>query len=237
MVKAGLAALVLGLVVAAPAAGVAPFALTDQIDDRTGAVEGRVAEIRTAFDAVEAEHGVRMWVVFVDSFDGVRPQQWAEDAFEATRLGGNDFLLAMATSDRQYGYIVASDFVLDDAALAAAARAGEPAMAENPARAVIDIAQAIGVLIAGGSSVTPAPDEGGSGSGTIPFVLAMVAVGVGVVGNGIRRMRKGLPFFAPNAGGGASDRDTWSSHGGSPGGGGSTGRGGGGGTRGGSGSF
>ncbi len=224
----------LGLVVAAPAAAVGPFALTDQIDDRAGAVEGDVAEIRTAFDRLAADHGVRMWVVFVDTFDGMPPQQWAEDAFDATRLGDEDFLLAVAVADRQYGYIVAYDFVLDDAALAAAARAGEPSMAENPARAVIDITEAIGLLIAGGSDAAPAQDTDGSDPATILIVLSAVGIGVGVVGNGIRRMRRGLPFFAPNTGGGTSDHDTWSSHGGSSGGGGG---GGGGGTRGGSGSF
>lgn len=116
MVAAGLAALVLGLGVAAPTGAVGPFALTDQIDDRAGAVEGRTAQIRTAFATLEAEHGVRMWVVFVDSFDGAQPQQWAEDAFDATRPGNDDVLLAVAVSDRRYGYIVAHNFVFDDAA-------------------------------------------------------------------------------------------------------------------------
>lgn len=66
-------------------------------------------------------------------------------------------------------------------------------MAENPSRAVIEVAEAIGLLIAGGSDLTSTQDEGGSSPGTTLAVLAAVAVGFGsVIVSGMRRVRKGL---------------------------------------------
>ena len=75
-----------------------------------------------------------MWLVFVDTFDGTDPQAWADQTFTATSLGVDDYLLAVAMGDRQYGYVVDQGFALDDAALARVATAAERHLAENPAR-------------------------------------------------------------------------------------------------------
>jgi hypothetical protein len=153
-VSAVLVSLLLGLVAVVPATATPPFAVPDQITDQVGAIEGRTAEIRAALDDLQAEHGIRMWVVFVDTFDGTDPQAWADQTFTATDLGVDDYLLAVAIGDRQYGYVVDQAFVLGDAALARVASAAKLHLAENPARAVTTAASMIGEEVAGDAPAT-----------------------------------------------------------------------------------
>jgi hypothetical protein len=144
-----LGAVILAFAPNTAAVAVAPFALNDQVSDQVGVLDAHTAEIRAAIDQLEADHGVRLWVVVVDSFDGIDPRAWADGAFAATGLGTNDYLLAVATGERRYGYIVASDFVLDDAALARVAAVFEDHLAENPGVVVTDPARAIGDEVSG----------------------------------------------------------------------------------------
>jgi hypothetical protein len=243
-----MAAMVIGLANTPPVVAVEPFALPDQITDQVGAVRGHVGEIRAAFDTLHAQHGVRMWVVFVDSFDGTDPQQWADATFAATGLGVHDYVLAVAMTDRTYGYVVDDDFVLDDAALMRVSIAAQGHLAESPSRAVTAAARAIGDNITG--DMGPASPTSDLVSRIPDGFIVVVVMGLFVayaVVKGIRRVRQGLPFFEPGSDtsdhgwspGGSDDGwsggDTWSSGGGSSGG--SSGGGGGGGTRGGGGTF
>jgi uncharacterized membrane protein YgcG len=175
LLTAFLAALLVGVLGALPAPAVEPFALPDQITDQVGAVDGRTGEVRAALDDVYAQHGIRLWVVFVDTFDGADPQRWASDAFAATGLGADDYLLAVAMKDRLYGYVVDTGFVLDDAALARVAKAAERHLAENPPRAVVEAAGAIHGEITGLSSDST-PLTGDVDGSTILLVVVGVMV-------------------------------------------------------------
>jgi uncharacterized membrane protein YgcG len=182
VLTAVLAGLLLSLIAALPTAATPPFALPDQITDEAGAVEGHTAEIQAALDDLEAEHGVRMWVVFVDTFDGTDPQAgdqtypaiglfgtatgeaWAYETFAATGLGVEDCLLAVAMTDREYAYAIPQGFPALEAALpeggvAAAmtrvARATERHLTLNPARAVITAASTMGQELVGRPSYAP----------------------------------------------------------------------------------
>jgi uncharacterized membrane protein YgcG len=235
-----LAGLLFVVVAAMPAGATPPFALPGQVTDQVGAVEGHTAGISAAIHRLETEHGIRIWVVFVDTFDGMDPQQWADATFAATGLGVDDYLLAVAMTDRQYGYVVDQDFVLDDAALARVATAAERHLAENPARAVVEAAGAIDEEFADVTGPAPAPRRASEESHEIPegilFALAVGVIILATVAKGIRRVRQGLPFFEPQSGRSDdtwSSQDSWSSSSGISGGGGA----GGGDTRGGSGSF
>lgn len=248
-----LASLLLSLVAALPATATPPFALPDQLTDQVGAVEGHTAEIQATLDDLEAEHGIRIWVVFVDTFDGTDPQAWTDQTFTATGLGTDDYLFAVAMTDRQYGYVVDEAFVLDDAALARVATAAERHMAENPARAVTTAAGAIGAEVTERSQSPASSSE--ATWGIVPAVLTglaiLVAIGIAVTVAVVltrrddRLAREGKVSWISSVGlnqpgtgatGSSStwwndNQDTWSDSGGS------SGSGGGGGTRGGSGSF
>lgn len=176
-----------------------------------------------------------MWVVFVDTIDGTNPQAWADQTFTATGLGTGDYLLAVAMTDRKYGYVVDQGFVLDDAALARVATAAKRHLAENPARAVTEAARTITEEAACTTTNPGGPDS------TVPGWVPVAVVGgfaAFLLSLGVGRVRHGLPF-APESvrqvlhemgSGGRRSGDNWPSSGGGSG-------GGGGGTRGDSGSF
>lgn len=238
--------LLLGTGVPPPATAVEPFDLRDQITDEVGALEGHTVDVRAAIDSLEAEYDVRMWVVFVDSFDGLDAQAWANEAFVASALGAGDYVLAVAMADRQYGYVVDDMFALSDADLAVVASAAERHLAENPARAVTEAASTLGrQLSQAGSRTSDGTDDAASGWAMLAIALAFI---VGVLGVGGLVVFLALNGSAQRPGPGYGPHDTTSSgsswwtdtsHHGNDGFGGwsSGGGGGGGGTRGGSGGF
>ncbi|MEI4281271.1 TPM domain-containing protein [Klenkia terrae] len=104
-----LAGSALGLTLAFTGAGMAsaeePFAPTDQLTDSadvlSGSEEGTVTD---ALDQLQSEDGITAYVVYVDSFDDLRPGEWTEQAFTDGGLGGNDVLLAVAVDTSRVGY-------------------------------------------------------------------------------------------------------------------------------------
>jgi uncharacterized membrane protein YgcG len=169
-----------------PAGAVAPDSLEGPITDLAGVLPGGddVSTISDAFATIEDQHGVRLHVVFVDTFGGEDPFEWADATFAATGLGSRDFLFAAAMEDRAYGYVVQDGFPLGDPALGRAAAAATPHLAENAVRASTEMAAAMGGEF-NRASHTSADDTGGSrltaaiwivgGIGLAP-VLAFTAV-------------------------------------------------------------
>jgi hypothetical protein len=102
-----------------PALAEPPFDVPTQITDRAGVLssadEDRVQE---AVDRLRSEEDVQLFVVYVDSFDGTAPDDWADATAEQSGFGGNDALFAVAVEDRRYGVSVdqipLSDTELDD---------------------------------------------------------------------------------------------------------------------------
>lgn len=213
LVAGVMAALLTGGLVLAPAAAVDPMRLPDQVTDHVQALGSRTTEVTAAIDRLEREHQVRMWVVFVDSFDGVDAQRWADATFRATELGGRDYLLAVAMTDRKYGYVVANDFVLDDAALMRVSIALQEHLADDPAQAVIEAA----VSIADNLTGTSAPFSPQRPPFDIPGEVLLIGLVIVLVAGysivrGVRRVRQGLPFFEPREGGSSDSSwaDSWS---------------------------
>lgn len=85
------------------------------IFDSVRAVEGHEPEIANALDRLTADTDVQLFVVYVDSFDGVSPgQSWADATAERNGLGKNDVLMAVAVEDRNYQLSYPNDFELTD---------------------------------------------------------------------------------------------------------------------------
>jgi hypothetical protein len=93
--------------------------------------------------------------------------QWADATAWASRLGARDYLLAVAVEDRQYGYVVEDRFVLDDASLQQVASTAESHLAENPARAAITAATAIGEAVEGTGRLAAGQDASADGTKTM----------------------------------------------------------------------
>ncbi|GAB2467773.1 TPM domain-containing protein [Xylanimonas ulmi] len=165
--------------------------LDGEITDRVDALGERTSDVQAALDRVADATTYRLFVVYVDSFDGQDGRGWANQTANAAHLGLNDVLLAVATEERSFGLSVDNNTSLttqDQEAIENAAVDKLRAAANAPdgegdwAAAAIAAADAL-VDVAGGGS--------GGGSGAAALAVGGVAV-VGGVGGWLwwRRRRK-----------------------------------------------
>lgn len=171
--------------------------VVDASTDQVAAAD--IAALEAAADEVVAETDYDLWTVYVDSFDGVRAVDWANDTAIASSAGADVLLLAVAVEDREVALSVDEDAALSDAdvsdieaAARTAARIGDWTGASLAAAdAIIEIDT--GTPPTTDPTTEPA-QSGGSGSGgtsfswlfTVVVILAVAGVFVAVV----RRNRK-----------------------------------------------
>jgi len=103
------ALLTTGLLLAPSAAAQPPFRLSGYVTDNAGALSasGRGA-VASAIDKLYADRHIRLWVVYVDDFSGLSPENWAKRTYSASDLGGYDSLLAVSSTGRAYAFLVPS---------------------------------------------------------------------------------------------------------------------------------
>ncbi|MCX6481740.1 MAG: TPM domain-containing protein, partial [Mycobacterium sp.] len=105
-----LATILLAVTLLAPsAAAEPPFRLPDYVTDNAGVLSDRQqAEVQKAVDQLYSERHVRLWVVFVESFTPQGAVGWAQQARTISDLGNEDAILAVATGQRSYAFLVPS---------------------------------------------------------------------------------------------------------------------------------
>lgn len=93
--------------VVAASAPAPPIRLSRYITDQSGVLtaSGR-ATVQRAIDTLYLERNVRLWVVYVSNFAGLRPIRWAEETMRANGLTDTDALLAIATDERHFSFRV-----------------------------------------------------------------------------------------------------------------------------------
>lgn len=92
---------------AAPQAATAPMTLGQAVTDSAGALSSeQIAEVKSAVKSLQAARDVRLWVVYVDAFDAP-PGEWARKTLSLTKMGERDAILAVATKQRKYAFLVA----------------------------------------------------------------------------------------------------------------------------------
>jgi uncharacterized membrane protein YgcG len=174
------------LLLAGTAAADAPFRLPDQVSDRAGALDAAgAAQVQQAVARLRTDKGWDLWVVYVPSFDGRDGQSWAEATANASQLGRNQVLLAVATGDRAYGTSYPQGFALSPSTTDHIESAVvQPRLAASDwAGAAVALADG---LRTGGAS------GGADGSSVVPLVVG----GVVVVGGGaylLARRRRRAP--------------------------------------------
>ena len=138
------------------------------IVDNAKVLGGKTAEVQKAIDQLKQDHGVTLYVVYVDSFDGVDPYVWGTDTATQKQFGKYDSLLAVAVKDRKYA------LVADISVISQAKNENIQKNAVTPqlgklawAQAAIDTAAAIGDAAGGGKGDVPNPAGG------------LIALGVG----------------------------------------------------------
>ncbi|MGE2719635.1 TPM domain-containing protein [Mycolicibacterium celeriflavum] len=102
-----LAMLTAGALIAPTVSAEPPFRLSGYVTDNAGALDsaGR-AEVTSAIDSLYNSRRTRLWVVYVDSFDRQSAETWANNTMRLSDLGSYDALLAVATVDRAYAFLV-----------------------------------------------------------------------------------------------------------------------------------
>ncbi|MDI3314054.1 MAG: TPM domain-containing protein [Mycobacterium sp.] len=105
-----LAALAATALLVAPAATAQPpLRLPGYItDDANALTESGRAAVRSAIDRLYTDRRIRLWVVYVDNFSGQGAVSWARSTRRVSDLGDFDALLAVATLDRSYAFLVPS---------------------------------------------------------------------------------------------------------------------------------
>jgi hypothetical protein len=208
---AALAAVVLLGVQAALAPALLPQAHADQpLDTLDGAVTDQAdvlddtAEVQAALNRLADQTPYQLFVVYVDTFDGLDGETWANATANNARLGESDILLAVAVEDSLYGLSVDTNIDLSDAqlntvedatedALRAASQAPE-GQADWGAAAIAAADTTLRVAGSGGGS-------GGPGPGTTTALVGAGVVAVGAVGGWLwwrrRRTAAGKPAATP----------------------------------------
>ncbi|HTX93438.1 MAG TPA: TPM domain-containing protein [Mycobacterium sp.] len=101
---------------APPASAQPPVRLADYVTDNAGALsESGRAAVSSAVDKLYTDRHIRLWVVYVDNFSGQSAVNWAQRTVLASDLGNYDALLAVATTDRAYAFLVPSTVKTVDA--------------------------------------------------------------------------------------------------------------------------
>ena len=91
----------------AATAATAPAKLSQAVTDSAGALTSeQTAEVKSAVKSLQTARDVRLWVVYVDAFDGP-PVEWARTTRSLTKMGERDAVLAIATKQRMYAFLVA----------------------------------------------------------------------------------------------------------------------------------
>lgn len=98
-----------GLLLGPPAGAQPPFRLSNYVTDNAGVLtsSGRTA-VTAAVDRLYADRRIRLWVVYVENFSGQSALNWAQRTTRTSELGNYDALLAVATTGREYAFLVPS---------------------------------------------------------------------------------------------------------------------------------
>lgn len=175
--------LLLALLAPGVASAEAPLNMPTQITDPSGVLGGSTAEVQSAINTLFDEHKVQLWVVYVDTFNGVDGQTWAQQTAQLSGLGANTVLLAVATHARAYGmYVPVANPKLDTAA--------QTSITTNDVVPALKQSDWAGAAVAAASGIAAAYSSGSGGSGLIWLLVALAVVFAGVILWSTLRKRK-----------------------------------------------
>ena len=92
---------------AAPTTAEPPFRLSQYVTDRADALtESAATDVESAIDKLYNNRGIRLWVVYVGNFGGQEAVSGAQSTIETTDSSDRCAILAVATVDRAYAFLV-----------------------------------------------------------------------------------------------------------------------------------
>ncbi|MGY4643791.1 TPM domain-containing protein [Cellulomonas sp. URHB0016] len=190
------------LVGGSAASAAEPQALTGEITDPVGALDGQEGEVQAALDQLADETPYQLYVVYVADFGGADPKAWARETAAASGLGSGDFVLAVATEARRYALVPESTGELSfDQVQQAYVAAEDPLRDDDWAGAAVAVADTLREEATGGGS------SGGSWFGAL-LVIGLVAIGLFLLVAWVRgRSRRQQVAAAPQSTGPAQQAD------------------------------
>lgn len=178
-----IAAILTAATLVAPAAAAEPpFRLPDYVTDNAGVLSDRqLADVQKSVDQLYSERRVRLWVVFVESFAPKGAESWAMQTRTVSDLSNQDAILAVATRDRSYAFLVPAAVSGGTSTKVDALRRDriEPALRNDDwAGAANAAASGLAAMGKGGSG---GGSTGGSGGGSLSLVPLVIVAGIGLV--------------------------------------------------------
>ena len=175
--------------------------LTGTITDRTGEVDRNDPRIQPALDRLRQDHGIQLFVLFVDSTGDLSVTDYATEVAARNSLGVNDALLVVALQDRTDAIWLSDglDQITNSEIDQVVGNEVEPRLGDGDfAGAVVAAADGLGAAAGPGSTSTsqpvstpsPTPAQGGgsggtgsagSGSGGVSAVLVIIIVVIALV--------------------------------------------------------
>ncbi|MGB9308397.1 MAG: protein kinase [Mycobacterium sp.] len=90
-----------------PAPSTPTIQLTSQVTDQSNVLTpGEHTAVDRAVKKLYDGRGVRLWVVYVNTFGGLKPFRWAEDVMRANGFADTDAILAVATDGPSFSFRV-----------------------------------------------------------------------------------------------------------------------------------
>lgn len=166
----------------------------DPFVDRTGDYAGDDAEVTAQLEEQNASTDADVYVVVVDSYDGIERGEWSVQAAEASGMGQDELLVTIAMDDSQWGYAYPQGFALTEAEVNQIAQDSLLPGLNNG-----DVPGAATGFSTAVAEAAAAPDEGAGGTevnvDVWPIVLlvggaAVVGGGAWLVTRGVRAGRK-----------------------------------------------
>ncbi|MDD9205353.1 TPM domain-containing protein, partial [Georgenia sp. 10Sc9-8] len=200
------------VLLAVPAAAEPPSSLEERITDSADVLDE--GQVEAAIEELESETPLDLFVVYVDSFDGMATTEWVSETAAASNLGANDVLLAVAVEDRAFDVGMQGSAELSQSDVQQVINSEvEPALANNDWTGAA-VAMAAGLQDAYGGLGGGAADDSGGGSflgglGTLFLIGLVVILGFGVFSAfrskssdgprepGTRQLPKGHPLTLP----------------------------------------
>ncbi|OBI80260.1 TPM domain-containing protein [Mycobacterium sp. E740] len=178
-----LAVLAASALVAPAASAEAPFRLPGYVTDHAGVLNSASrSQVTSAIDKLYSSRKTRLWVVYVESFSGQSAQTWARNTMRTSDLGDFDAILAVATVDRSYAFLVPDSATELSSSKVESVRRNdiEPALRQN------DWA---GAAVAAADGLAQSPHSSISWTGLL-IALGAIALGVVVLMLWRRRRRR-----------------------------------------------
>lgn len=189
---AAVAALVVGLLLGGGGVALAeaPLRVNDPVTDKAGALGTDPSAVQAALDRLASSTDMRLYVVYVTSFSGRGGQEWADRSAQASQLGRNEALLAIATQDRAYGISLDERFPLSESTVGA--------IENRDVRPRLTAGDYAGAAVAMADGLRDGRASGGS-SGSAALPVAALVGGLALAGGGAYLVRRRRAASRPDA--------------------------------------